>query len=216
MRKKAFDRKLRYGAVVTAAIFSLFAPSAGFAQSADGRGKNTTTPIKHVIIIGENRTFDNVFATYAPKARETVWNLLSEGIVKSDGTPGPNYSKALQYSASDYDRYQLAPPKTRYQTLPPFQVGGPSTPYGCQLIGITTGTDCNTPANVAKVMPYENGLPPDYYQYLLTGGTGQTSSGNTTGTLVPDARVYYDGENASNLPPGPFQITQSTHTPTMP
>jgi phospholipase C len=180
----------------------------------NSRDGATKTPIKHVIIIiGENRTFDNVFATYVPKAGETVWNLLSQGIVKPDGTPGLNYKNALQYSASDNE---LAPPKTPYVTLPPFQVGGPSTPYGCQLIGITTGTDCNTPANVAKVMPYENGLPPDYYQYLLTGGTGQTSSGNTTGTLVPDARVYYDGENASNLPPGPFQITQSTHTPTMP
>ena len=65
-------------------------------------------PIKHVIIIiGENRTFDNVFATYQPKAGETVWNLLSEGIVNADGAPGPNYSKALQYSANDYHYYQL-------------------------------------------------------------------------------------------------------------
>ena len=31
---------------------------------------NTTTPIKHVIvIIGENRTFDHVFATYQLQAR---------------------------------------------------------------------------------------------------------------------------------------------------
>ncbi len=222
MRKWAIGQHLRYGAVVTATILGLFGSQSGMAQNAAPFGPNsrdgrTATPIKHVIIIiGENRTFDNVFATYVPKAGETVWNLLSQGIVKPDGTPGPNYSKALQYSASDNDSFQLAPPKIPYATLPPFQAGGPSTPYGCQLIGITTGTDCNTPANVAKVMPYETGLSPDYYQYLLTGGTGQNSSGNTSGTLVPDARVYYDGENASNLPPGPFQITQSTHTPTMP
>jgi phospholipase C len=183
----------------------------------NSRDGATTTPIKHVIIIiGENRSFDNVFATYMPKAGETVWNLLSEKIVKADGSPGANYSKALQYVGSDYDSFQLAPPKTPYTTLPPFQAGGPSTPYGCQLIGITTGADCNTPANVKAVKAYENGLAPGYYKYLLTGGTGQKSSGHTISTLVPDARVWYDGEDASNLPPGVFQITQSTHSPTMP
>ncbi len=232
MHKRAFGQHLRYGAVVTTTILGLVGSQSGMAQTAPNAtpfGPNssdaaTKTPIKHVIIIiiGENRTFDNVFATYVPKAGETVWNLLSQGIVKPDGTPGPNYSKALQYSASDSGLYQLAPPKTPYATLPPFQVGGPSTPYGCALLGITVtppATDCNMPANVTAVMKYENGLPPPpapYYSYLLTGGTGQTSSGNTSSKLVPDARVYYDGEDASNLPPGPFQLTQTTHSPTMP
>ncbi|MBV9289349.1 MAG: hypothetical protein JO288_16295, partial [Hyphomicrobiales bacterium] len=184
----------------------------------NGRDLATATPIKHVIIIiGENRTFDHVFATYEPKKGETVWNLLSEGIVKPDGSPGPNYiSKSRQFAASDYDAFLLAPPKTPYMTLPPFQAGGPSTPYGCQLIGIMTGTECNTPANVAKVKPFENGLALGYYQYLLTGGTGQNSSGHTTSTLVPDARAWYDGQDASHLPPGVFQLTQSIHKPFMP
>src|SRR5271170_2014466 len=63
---------------------------------------NTTTPIKHVIvIIGENRSFDHVFATYVPKGDQTVWNLLSAGIINADGTPGPNFSKAQQYSSTD-------------------------------------------------------------------------------------------------------------------
>ena len=55
-----------------------------------------------IVIIGENRSFDHVFATYVPKKGETVWNLLSEGIVKADGTPGPNFSKAEQNAATDY------------------------------------------------------------------------------------------------------------------
>ncbi|PPQ33132.1 hypothetical protein CCR94_02905 [Rhodoblastus sphagnicola] len=47
------------------------------------------------------------------------------------------------------------------------------------------------------------GRPPsDYYQYLLTGGTGQASG-------VPDARVSYAGHNASALPNGPFQLTNA-------
>src|SRR5581483_8091703 len=50
------------------------------------------SPIKHVIvIIGENRTFDHVFATYRPRYGESIWNLLSEGIVKPNGNPGPNF-----------------------------------------------------------------------------------------------------------------------------
>jgi len=241
MRKRAFEKHLRHGAVVTTTILGLVGSQSGIAQpapnvqsgtaqaassggsfGANSRDSVTSTPIKHVIIIiGENRTFDNVFATYLPKPGETVWNLLSEGIVKPDGTPGPNYSKSRQSNGSNYNSYQLAPPKTPYQTLPPFQVGGPYTPYGCQLIGYSNGstTNCNTPANVAAVIPYENGLPlvpTTYYQYLLTGGTGQTSSGNTSSTLVPDARVYYDGQDASHLPPGVFQLSQNTHSPTFP
>ncbi len=219
MRKGAMGRQLRYGAVITAAILSLVRAQSGMAQVApsavgpygpNGRGGVTATPIKHVIIIiGENRTFDNVYATYVPKSGQTVWNLLSEGIVNPDGTPGPNYSKATQSNGSSYHTFQLAPPSTPFTVLPPFQVGGYSTPPGCELIGITTGTNCNTPANVTAVMPYENGLAPDYYQYMLTGGTGQTCG-------LPDARVWYDGQGASSLPPGPFQITQKTHAPFMP
>jgi hypothetical protein len=59
----------------------------------------TATPIKHVIIIvGENRSFDHLYATYVPKSKsEKVLNLLSEGIINADGTPGPNFAKAHQF-----------------------------------------------------------------------------------------------------------------------
>ena len=54
----------------------------------------TLTPIKHIIIIiGENRTFDHVFATYTPvNKHDTVLNLLSQKIINADGTPGPDYA----------------------------------------------------------------------------------------------------------------------------
>src|ERR1035437_1507522 len=88
----------------------------------DSAKDSTTTPIKHVIvIIGENRTFDHVFATYQPRSGETVSNLLSKGIVNSDGTPGPNFSYGLQYSAIDdsAEGYQISPgDKTVYPVLP--------------------------------------------------------------------------------------------------
>jgi phospholipase C len=80
------------------------------------------TPIKHVIvIIGENRSFDHVFATYVPKRGETINNLLSQGIVTLDANknavPGPNFNKAHQLAASDLglrDAFLLNPPKQQF------------------------------------------------------------------------------------------------------
>src|ERR1035438_6274897 len=76
---------------------------------------STTTPIKHVIIvIGENRSFDNLFATYQPPpdSSQQVWNLLSQQIVTATGAPGPNFAAAVQHQASDTDIYRLSPPQT--------------------------------------------------------------------------------------------------------
>src|SRR5262245_10085260 len=53
---------------------------------------NTLTPIKHLIVlIGENRTFDNIFATYQPKNGQSIANLLSKGIILKSGQPGPHF-----------------------------------------------------------------------------------------------------------------------------
>jgi phospholipase C len=242
MRISKIASRLRNRSVVTAAIIALVGGQTGLAQAAAAPGGPsfgpnshdlvTHTPIKHVIIvIGENWSFDSVFATYQPKSSDTIWNLLSEKIVNPDGTPGPSYSKSKQSSATVTSKFELAPPTTPYVTLPAFHVGGGAdihgTPLGCALLEIALtppATNCNTPANVAAVMSFENGLSltpanaggPIYYQYLLTGGTGQTSGGNTSSTLVPDARVRYDGQDASTLPPGVFQLTQMTHAPFMP
>ena len=99
------------------------------AEQSGSNDGNTTTPIKHIIvIIGENRTFDHLFATYQPVNKdETVLNLLSQGIVKADGTSGANYSNATQFKAQNPTVYQLNPSgKSQYQTLPaPLASGGP-------------------------------------------------------------------------------------------
>ena len=134
MQISKIANRLRDRAVVTATILALVGAQTGLAQAAtasgpsygpDSRDLVTHTPIKHVIIIiGENRTFDNVFATYAPKPGETVWNLLSEKIVNADGTPGPSYSTAKQSIGSGFGAYKLAPSKTPYVTLPTFHAGG--------------------------------------------------------------------------------------------
>ncbi|HEX3879026.1 MAG TPA: alkaline phosphatase family protein [Bryobacteraceae bacterium] len=152
---------------------------------------NTTTPIKHVIvIIGENRSFDHVFATYVPKRGQNVWNLLSEGIVNADGTPGPNFSKAAQMSATDQssDAFLLSPPKTPFvnQALPAPLAGGPTGSY--------VPND-----SLSMAQQSENGLPSTYYQYLVSGGTGLKSG-------TPDTRISH----VNSLPAGPFQLTNET------
>src|ERR1700752_382788 len=107
---------------ITIVQFSLGGPLAGSIEAHEK--EHTKTPIKHVIVlIGENRTFDHLFATYAPKSHDSVSNLLSKGIINADGTPGPNFSKAAQFQAvapfnskffSSLDPDQKAP----YDTLP--------------------------------------------------------------------------------------------------
>jgi len=117
----------RYGLLCGAAVCAITAGMIGPAMAAatgpnDGK---TTTPIKHVIIIiGENRSFDHVFATYVPK-KGSVDNLLSKGIIEADGSPGPNIGLAEQYSASDTTTFSIAPGgKKPYTVLPPIMTGG--------------------------------------------------------------------------------------------
>jgi phospholipase C len=172
-------------------------------DSADGR---TQTPIKHVIVIlGENRSFDHVFATYvSQKPSQTVNNLLSEGIIRLDSNknavPGPNFEKAHQLAARDVgptDPFLLNPQKQTFPNdqLPAPLVGGPKVSYiPNECSSSTPITQCT--ASLTLAQQSETGLEPSYYQYLLSGGTGQTSK-------TPDQRI----DNVNNLPAGPFQLT---------
>jgi len=59
--------------------------AAALSVSRSSRAGETETPIEHVvIIIGENRSFDHLFATYPPRPGEYVWNLLSKGIITAE------------------------------------------------------------------------------------------------------------------------------------
>jgi len=114
--KHALSRSLHYlrASFVALMIFQfgvggfLAAPAYASGKNGNGNGSDTESPIKHVIVlIGENRTFDHLFATYKSPSGERVKNLLSEGIIKADGTPGPNFGRAAQFQA-------IAPFKTEY------------------------------------------------------------------------------------------------------
>jgi phospholipase C len=175
--------------------FSLGGPLASSAQAQSTNDGKTTSPIKHVIvIIGENRSYDHVFATYVPKAGQTTMNLLSEGIIKADGTPGLNFAKAHQLAAVDLgektggDPFLLDPPKVDFggDVLPAPLVGGAFDSY--------------IPSDsLSLAMASENGLPTSYYPFLVSGGTGLTSH-------TPDTRIT----NVNALPAGPFQLTNTT------
>jgi phospholipase C len=183
-------KALRTGLISTA-IFQLAIGGAfanGQTTTPPSRDNDTATPIKHVIvIIGENRTFDHIFATYVPKKGETVNNLLSEGIVNADGTPGPNFPLAEQKAATDAtpDAFLLSPTTSTFpgSVLPAPINGGPTDSY--------VKND-----NLALARQSENGLPADYYAYLVTGGSGLSGA-------VPDTRI----KNVNALPAGPFQLT---------
>ncbi len=176
------------------------APAPPSPQSNDN---NTATPIKHVIvIIGENRSFDHVFATYVPTNHQQVWNLLSEGIVTATGAPGPNFLKFEQTAANDTapDAFLLSPDKVPFENdyLPAPLVGGPKVSYVPNPCGSGT-PEPKCAQSLSDAQASENGLPANYIPLLLTGGTGQTSK-------TPDQRI----SNVTSLPPGPFQITNGT------
>jgi phospholipase C len=165
-------------------------PQPAYAQNS---APATTTPIKHVIvIIGENRTFDHVYATYTPKEGETVSNLLSKGIVRANGKPGPNYSLSAQFSALDNTAsggtYSASPQsKSIYSTLPPALAGGPEAASDSAPAPFKT-------LKLAKLA--DQGLAPAYDQFLLTGATG-----------IPAGQVDTRIKDATSLREGVFQLS---------
>jgi phospholipase C len=154
----------------------------------------TTTPITHlIVIIGENRTFDHLFATYQPQSGQTVDNLLSRGIVQEDGGPGPNYAQARQYRAENRQTYTLAPaPKTPYDHLPP-PMTEEAEPEGSDTAGPPLKS-----AMLAAMLG--TGLPSDSVGLLLTGATG-----------LPKNSVDSRYRTGQPMPDGPYPLT-----PTLP
>ena len=167
-------------------------------SAADGHGgrglhdQDTASPIKHVIvIIGENRGFDHVYATYAPRPGQHVSNLLSRGIINADGTSGRNHKASAQRAATDTRRYAISPAKAfAYVNIPP---------PGTQAAPSAASDSKPAPfATMAAARAAEHDLADDYYALLLTGATGLPPD-------VIDTRIA----NYENLGSGAFQLTPS-------
>lgn len=171
--------------------------SAARRPSQNPEAMRTETPIKHLIfIVGENRSFDNIFATYKPKNGQRILNLLSQGIVNENGTPGPNFRKAPQNEVTaSSGRYVLAPQsKKPYTFLPVPTVMNADSPAVGLEFGIVN-------ANGTPTATFPQGDPDisRHAQILLATGGAPASSG-------PDTRVV----GATRLAAGPFPQTGPT------
>jgi phospholipase C len=191
---RRWRRHVLLGASSVALLSIAFATSSQCA-SVDADSQKTATPIKHVIVlIGENRTFDHVFATYVPRSRDSVANLLSKGIINADGTPGPNFNKAAQFQAippfkTNYFISLSKNEKAPYQTLPaPTLNSAPTKP----------NFPVGTPA--ALLAAVEPSLDADDLNLLTTGAA--TQFGQTFLQPDPDIRI----QNFAHLPNGPFPL----------
>ena len=184
-----FGRRL--AAASLQAIVAASAPGAAAAAS-------TATPIKHlVVIIGENQSFDHVFATYRAPSSDRVRNLLSEGIVDIQGRPGPNFPAGAQFSAVETGTFQLAPNgRMPYVHLPAETTG--NLPQG--------SSDTAGPpfATASGALAYERQFYHGFAAFL--NPVDLTTGANALPKYVPDTRIA----NVTALPDGPFQLTGKT------
>jgi phospholipase C len=167
------------------------------------------SPIRHVIVIvGENHSFDNLFATYRPGRGQNVLNLLSEGIVKADGSPGPHFDKAQQWQARDDETYSIAPERTR----PFVRLPQPNTTYAAgQPPGVP---DSRFPANLLDGPFQLTRYTP--YQLSFTGDPAhrffqmwqQFDEGRDDLFVWNAVTIGFGSEGKA--PPAPF-TNQSTH-----
>ena len=143
----------------------------------------TASPIKHVIIlIGENRGLDHTFGVYKAKGQgQTISNLLSKGIVNEDGSPGPNFAQAQQFSVAGQPSFYIGAPtiaKSPYSptnAMPqPNTAGTPSAP-----------SDTSPPFKTIVEASVEKDMNPADLDILTTGFTGLPA--NSLDTRVPGA-----------------------------
>src|SRR5438876_912661 len=144
---------------------------------------STASPINHVIVlIGENRGLDHTFGVYRPKGKgQTISNLLSKGIVNEDGSPGPNFAQAQQFSVAGQPSFYIGAPtiaKSPYSptnAMPqPNTAGTPSAP-----------SDTSPPFKTIVEASVEKDMNPADLDILTTGFTGLPA--NSLDPRVPGA-----------------------------
>ena len=191
-------RRGRRAAVVSAVVL------AGATAALPARGADpdlatdqlpTATPIKHVIVvIGENRTFDHIYGAYVPKSGDSILNLLSERIVREDGSPGSNFAAAKQFTTSGQTSYFIGADnssKAAYTILPAPTLGGAPNMASMTSPPFAGLSD-------AQLAAIEPSLELSDLFLLTTGATGATVTNG-----APDTRIA----NYAALPNGPFQLT---------
>jgi phospholipase C len=194
--------------MTTALGSTLIAIAAGGTATAQNNsgGIVTATPIKHVIIlIGENRSFDNLYGMYQPHNGQTVSNLLSKGIVNSSGmtvlnTQAQQFLIKQPYPTKYFIDFHATAGRTPYPILPQ-----PNTAYVPQTPGPLSqgqGPFDSTDVPDSLLPTLEPSFEPEDLGLLRTGASGLPM-------FTEDTRVT----NASALPNGSFQITNATTLP---
>jgi phospholipase C len=204
---------LSVSAVLLAASVS---SSPGQADTALKDGDNhdqqdeTATPIKHVIVlIGENWTFDSIFATYKSTNKQSVGNLLSRGYVTASGAPGPDFADSRQfqinqpYPSTYFIDAKSTAGKTAYQQAP-FTPSFPPT---------NTAYIPPAPGGLDQGQgPFDPTLVPDSLLPTIEPSLAKKDLGllRTGASVLPmfttDTRV----PNATTLPNGLFPSTSAT------
>ncbi len=221
----SFEKKQRPRAALAlflTALMSLPIPAVSEDRNNDGADHKTVTPIKHVIvIIGENRTFDNIYATYVPR-HGTVSNLLSRGIIHSDGSPGPNADLAQQFQLQTINppsyfidtRQLINPGKTAYAPFLPTPEAGGAPP-----LAVTRSQFLKDPADsappfdaktfsTAQLNTISPALEIEDLPLITSGATGLNNC-QSDPTLPPSSCQEPDTRiaNFNKLPNTSFQIT---------
>jgi len=210
-------------AAVSAALVLVGIPAQGQDERSEAAERhNTATPVKHVIvIIGENRTFDNIYATYVPK-HGSVSNLLSKGIIHSDGSPGPNAGRATQFQLQTINPVSffidtnklINPGKAAYSPFLPTPEAGGAPPQPVTLSQFLKDPansappfDGNTFSN-AQLHTISPVLETSNLLFLTTGATGLKNC-TADPTLPPTACAQPDTRvaNFDRLVNTSFQIT---------
>jgi phospholipase C len=184
-----------YTSLLSVSAFGLGTGAIAASDTNPADSIKTASPIKHVIIlIGENRGLDHTFGVYEPKGKgQTISNILSKGIVNIDGTPGPNFSLAQQYSvAAQLSWYFGAPTVSKIPYSPTNLMPQPNT-NGAPSAQSSTSAPFTSVAVVQATG--ETDINPGDLELLTTGATGLPMG-------VLDTRI----PGAGTLPPGPFQL----------
>ena len=166
-----------------------------------------------IVLIGENRTFDNIYGMYRPRDGQSIGNLRSRGIVNAGGdtvlnTKAQQFSINLPLSSPTYFiDFRATPGKTLYQFLPL-----PNTAYAPQVP--TTPANWVDPVNQIAQAPFDKATVPDLELPTIEPSFEPEDLGllrlGATGLPMfsTDTRV----KNFDHLLNGVFQITG----PTMP
>ena len=190
MRRSALHRRLLAYLASAALLTPLPGRAAARQHDAAENDPKTATPIKHVVVIyGENRSFDHLFATYVPgTGRDGPEPPVGGDRHQGRACPARTSPKARQYQASDTKRYRSQPAADR---------APPSPAAARHQLHVASG---------------ERHLPPPF----KTGGGGQVDYDSavrrsgllTTGASgLPPLSIDTRIDNVRHLPPGPFQLT---------